>query len=209
MQISLQNFIWVDYAIVGVILLSALISLARGFVSEAISLATWIAALFVAYKFSKPLSVNFTDYIHSPSVRYGVIFFALFVIVLIVGAIVNFVVRKLVTNTGLSGTDRILGLVFGFARGILLVAVLILLGGVLNISKATWWEQSQLVPQFQGLVVWLKTMLPEQFTELNSQLSSTLKNNTLDIQQNLNAARDSIVDSDDALIVDSNNSDKQ
>jgi membrane protein required for colicin V production len=150
---------WVDYVIIGIISLSALISLMRGFVREALSLVVWVAAFWIAWSFFRELALQL-DVISVPSVRLGVSFAILFVTSLLLGALVNFLVGQLVEKTGLSGTDRLIGVVFGAARGALLVAVLVLLAGLTPFPNDPWWQESQLIPFFQELAVWLKSLLP-------------------------------------------------
>jgi len=103
---------WFDIAILAVILISTLISLVRGFVKESISLATWIIAGFIAITYYLVLSDYLLPYIDSPTISQAAAFAALFISTLIVGAIINFMVSQLVTRTGLSGTDKMLGMIF-------------------------------------------------------------------------------------------------
>ena len=83
-----------------------------------------------------------------------------FVAVLILGALLRFVISKLVEGTGLSGTDRLLGMLFGFARGVLLVTLLVFLVGFTAFTRDPWWQQSVLLPQFQRVAVWLEQRVP-------------------------------------------------
>ena len=95
---------WVDLIIIAVVVVSALISLVRGFVKESISLASWVLAGFIALRYFTPLSELLEPYIESPTIRTGSGFAILFVCSLIIGAIINFMASQLVTKTGLSGS---------------------------------------------------------------------------------------------------------
>lgn len=146
--------IWVDYAIIGIIAFSALISLIRGFIREALSLVTWGCAFFVASHYYIYLAIYFTRF-EDQLVRNGIAIALLFVATLIVGAIVNYVIGSLVERTGLSGTDRVLGVCFGALRGILVVAaILFFLDTFTQFSQSADWQQSQLIPQFSGIIRW-------------------------------------------------------
>lgn len=145
---------WVDYVIIGVIAFSSLVSLIRGFVREALSLVTWVAAFFVASQFYPYLTLYFTQF-EDELVRNGIAIAALFIATLIVGAIVNYVIGSLVKHTGLSGTDRVLGICFGALRGVLIVAaMLFFLDSFTSFSQSADWSQSQLIPQFSHIIKW-------------------------------------------------------
>lgn len=145
---------WLDYAIIAVIALSTVISLMRGFVKEAISLAVWFAALFIASQFYADLAVYFTK-INDELIRNGAAIAVLFVVTLILGALVNHVIGQLVQATGLSGTDRALGAVFGGLRGILIAsALLFFLDTFTPSASSSWWEESVLVPEFAVIIEW-------------------------------------------------------
>lgn len=152
--------IWVDYAIVGIILISAFISLLRGFVKEALSLTGWVLAFWISLTFSGNMAGILERSIESPTLRLIVAFAILFLATLMVTAVVNFFAARLVRVTGLTGTDRVLGMLFGVLRGTVLVAVLVLLAGLTALPHDPWWSQSLLVPQFQSVAVWLRGFLP-------------------------------------------------
>jgi membrane protein required for colicin V production len=153
--------IWIDFVILGIICLSALISLVRGFVKEALSLVIWFGAFFIASNFYPKLAVYFTN-IHDEMIRNGSAIAALFVATLIVGALVNYVIGQLVHKTGLSGTDRVLGIVFGGLRGVLIVAaVLFFIDAFTTLSDSQWWKESQLIPNFRVIIEWFFTYIKE------------------------------------------------
>lgn len=156
---------WLDIVILAIILLSALISLVRGFVREAFSLAVWVLAFWVSWSFFRDLEVPLQAWIESPTVRLGVAFAALMIATLVVGGLVNFLIIQLVERTGMSGSDRLIGMVFGAARGALLVAVLVLLAGLTPMPEEDWWLESGLVGYFQELSYWLRDLLPPEFAD--------------------------------------------
>ena len=152
-------FTWVDWAIIAIIAISSLISLKRGFVKEALSLVTWIIAGVVAWMFGGALSQHLTDFIEMPSARVIAGCAILFVATLLVGALVNFLIGELVRVTGLSGTDRFLGMAFGGARGAWLVVVLTGLLSLAAVQQDPWWQQSSLLPHFLMVADWSKNLI--------------------------------------------------
>ncbi|ORU93109.1 MAG: colicin V production CvpA [Cycloclasticus sp. symbiont of Bathymodiolus heckerae] len=156
-----NNLIWVDYLIIGIIFISALIGLFRGLVKEAFSLGTWIASILVGIKFSQPFSTFLVEYIEVPSVRIAVAFIILLLLTLILGGMLSYLVSQIVDKTGLSGTDRFAGFLFGIARGMVVMAVLVLLAGLTPLPQDPWWVQSSLIAPFQDLSIWLREQIPD------------------------------------------------
>jgi membrane protein required for colicin V production len=151
---------WLDLVILGIIALSALISLIRGFVKESISLATWILAAVLAFRYFSPMAEMLEPFVEAPTIRNVAGFAILFISTLVVGAIVNFIMSQLVSKTGLSGTDKALGVVFGGARGALIVTMVVLLASLTPMPEAEWWRDSALVGYFQQLAEWVKGIIP-------------------------------------------------
>lgn len=156
---------WVDVAILIIISLSAVISLFRGFVREAVSLATWAVAFWVAISFSDKMAPLLESMIESPTIRLTVAFATLFLITLIAGAMVNYLISQLVQKTGMGGTDRMLGIIFGIGRGILIVGVLVLLGGIPPLFEEVWWQESMLIKHFQDMAIWMRDFLPPEMAK--------------------------------------------
>ena len=145
---------WIDFALLGVIGLSTVISIIRGFVKEAISLVVWFSALFVASQFYPDVAVYFTS-ISDDFLRNGTAIAALFIVTLLVGSLVNYSIGQLVRVSGLSGTDRALGAVFGALRGVLIgCALLFFMDTFTPSSEASWWQDSLLIPEFSVIIEW-------------------------------------------------------
>jgi len=150
---------WVDWAIVAIIAVSALISLTRGFVKEALSLLTWVIAGLVAWLFGGALAELLVPYIETPSLRVIAACSILFVMTLLLGGLVNYLISQLVKATGLSGTDRFLGMVFGAARGALLVVVAVGLLSLAPVEADVWWRESVVIPHFLLVADWSKNLI--------------------------------------------------
>ena len=158
-------FAWIDVVILALIALSAILSLFRGFVREAVALATWLVALWVAMAFHEDLAAILSQWIETPSAQKITAFAVLFICVLLLGAIINYLASKLVDKTGLTGTDRLLGIVFGVARGGVIVAILVLLAGLTPFPQDPWWQDSQFIGYFEELAMWIRSYLPDDIAD--------------------------------------------
>lgn len=153
---------WVDYSIIAVIALSALVGLWRGLVREVVSLGVWAAALIVAWVFHRDVADLLTAQLSQPEVRAAVAFAGLVLAVLVVGAILAAVLTALVDKAGLTGADRLLGLFFGGARGVVIVAMAVFLVALTPLPAEPWWQESGLIEDFQGVAGWMLSLAPEE-----------------------------------------------
>ncbi|MXP50868.1 CvpA family protein [Pantoea sp. SoEX] len=144
---------WIDYTIITVISFSIIISIFRGFISEALSLVTWICAFFIS-NHSHEYIMTWLPFFSSNNLIKKIIAIMLpFFITMIVGALLNNLIRILVVKNGLSATDKILGICFGTIRGILIIALIIFFLNIFtDISKNVDWKKSQLIPHFNYLM---------------------------------------------------------
>jgi len=150
----------VDWMLLGVVALSALMGAMRGIVVEVLSLVVWIAAFWLAFAYGAEVAGVFFARIQDPSARLLVAYAALFIAALIIGSLVTWLIGKLVRTVGLGGIDRLLGLLFGVARGCALACVLVLLLGLTAMPREPSWHASPLIPQFQHGAEWMKAWLP-------------------------------------------------
>jgi membrane protein required for colicin V production len=145
----------IDWIIAGVLLLSALVSLWRGFVKEAMSLLGWVVAFVLAVRLSPALSSLMHNWISHDMLRLLAAMVLLFVGTLLVFGLVNHLIVSLLKRTGLGPIDRILGMVFGALRGAILVLVcLIVLPMIIGVEEQDWWQRSVLIPKFLILEDW-------------------------------------------------------
>ena len=157
----------IDWIIMAILVVSTLISIKRGFVKEALSLATWVAAIIISRLFASQVSTLLIDSIDMPSMRMAVAYALLFAGTLIVGALVNNLISEVVRMTGLGGTDKFFGMFFGFARGG--VVILVVVAGLYYLTPVeedSWWKESVLIPHIVGAIEWLGPILWEQGGQL-------------------------------------------
>ena len=156
---------WIDFVFIALVVLSGLISLYRGFVREVFSLVTWIVAIWVGVRFAGDAAVHLPAAVGDETLRLGIAFAVIFILVLIVGGVAGILATRLVRGTGLSGTDRSLGVVFGLLRGVLIVALLVFVASLTMLPEEPWWQESRLIPEFERIVAWVLDLLPEGIQE--------------------------------------------
>ena len=150
-----------DLAILGIIGLSAVLSLFRGFVREAIALVGWIAGFWLAFNYMHVGAAWFVGWVDSPFLQLSLGFVVLLGAVLVAAGVAGRLAGKLVNVTGLGGTDRVLGMIFGAGRGAVIVAGLVLLAGFTNVMLEPWWRESVLIPRFEALSAEVVRILPD------------------------------------------------
>ena len=156
---------WPDYAIIATVLISVLVGFLRGFIKEVLSLVIWALAFFIAYQYGGEVAGMMEEHVALPSARAAMGFVGLFVSVLLVGGLLSYLIGLLVESTGLSGTDRLLGGVFGVTRGLAIVVGMLLIAGFTPIPADPWWGESALIGRLNPLVQWTAMFLPESIRE--------------------------------------------
>ncbi len=140
----------IDYVLGTIVLVSALLGLWRGLFREVFSLATWAAALIAGALFAPLVGEELLAGVQSPMLRTALGFLMVFMGTLIVGGLVSRLVGLLIDSTGLTGTDRLLGMLFGIGRGaVVTVVVVVLLRPIAHTYD--WWQASAVVPLAEHL----------------------------------------------------------
>lgn len=165
---------WADWLILGVLLLSAVVSLLRGLVVEVASLAIAIAGALLAFHFASPVAEQFLQGVEVVPLRTGIAALAIYVLTSLIGAMVLYLIKRLIQTAGLSGTDRLLGLVFGVARGLLVVVALYWVGMLVRFDQSPWWQQSRLLPGVAQASGALLLFLPANVREMIAHPEASL-----------------------------------
>jgi membrane protein required for colicin V production len=152
--------VWLDIAILALIGVSTVVGLMRGFVREVLSLVAWVVAFWLALGFAGELAPYLDFVSDSEVVRSISAFVVLFVAALLVFALVNHLIAIVVKSTGLHGTDRVLGMAFGFLRGVVVVAAIMVVGIVAEQQREDWWQDSELIAALEPVAVWLHGFIP-------------------------------------------------
>lgn len=171
-----ESLVWVDFLLAGILLISLVIGFFRGLVKEVFSLASWILAVWVAILLGPDVAARWLSGIESPTIRLATSYAGVFIAVLIAGAILAHMLTLLVARTNLQGTDRMLGLVFGLLRGVLIVVALVLLARHTPLPEEEWWARSLLIPHFDALADWAGAQLPAEWLPESPESVSPLLN---------------------------------
>lgn len=157
----MDQWYWLDYAILGVIGLSVVTGLFRGFVKELIALTAWILAIWLAFNYSDAFDPWLQGYVHDAAIRKGIAFTGILLSILIIGGVFNTLLSFILKRSGLSGTDRLLGMGFGFVRGVFIVALVMLAVQMTSMPYQEYKEKSWLYAKFDPLVNVLSGFTPE------------------------------------------------
>ena len=149
-----------DYAVLAVIGVSILLSVMRGFLREVMALLAWVVAFWVANLFTDQLAPLLPAAIPTPALRVLAAFVLLFFGVLLLMSLLAIAVSQFLKVIGVGPWDRLLGAFFGFARGMIIVLVLVLLSGLTSLPKQPIWKNAMLSSPLEALVMQAKPWLP-------------------------------------------------
>lgn len=150
-----------DYVFLAVLVLSAVVGMWRGLVSEIVSLLAWVLALFAAWRYAGEAAELLVGVVSEPAWRHVAGFALIFVAVLLIAALLRFLLRELLKAVGLGAADRVFGAVFGLARGLAIAFAVVLLGGLLGAAREPWWAGAMFAPPLEAAVLTAKPWLPD------------------------------------------------
>ncbi|MGI9227888.1 MAG: CvpA family protein [Gammaproteobacteria bacterium] len=168
---------WIDLGIAIILLISVGIAMFRGFVKEAISLASWIIAIWLAMTFSSQVAlflpssideatINLgTEGVEASKLRVGIAFILIIVGTLIAGSLLNYILSQLTQTRALRGIDRILGAFFGVVRGAAVVVIVILLASLTSFPRSDIWKTSQFLPPFELAARKVIDIMPPEYSK--------------------------------------------
>lgn len=153
-----------DYAVLVIVGASVLLSVMRGAVREILALLSWVAALWVAYVYTMQLAPMLPANIPSQSLRLLAAFVILFLGSLLIMSLISIALSQFVKALGLGPLDRVLGAVFGLARGVLIALVVVLAAGLTSVPHQDYWKNAMFSPPLEAVVQSARPWLPEDFS---------------------------------------------
>jgi len=154
-----------DWLVLAVFALSSLLGMWRGLASEVLALLAWIAAFVAARAWGGTAADLLSGWLRDPALRQVAGFIVVFVVTMLLFALARFALSRLLRAVGLGLVDRFLGTLFGFARGLLIVFTVVLLCGMTDLPRQTWWRDAYLAPPLETSVMALKPWLPLQVAQ--------------------------------------------
>ncbi len=156
---------WLDYAVTGVFAVSLVIGAWRGLAREVVSILGWVIAFLAANLLAGPLGPVMPQFIPTPELRVAAAYLGIFIASLIVTSLAGLLLSKVVSAVGLGGIDRMLGAVFGAARGLLILLAVALLAGLTSAPRQPYWRDSASGPLLTQAAGILKPLLPQTLVE--------------------------------------------
>ena len=154
----------VDFVILGILALSALIGFMRGFFREAMSLAIWAGAVIITLAYTDRIATLLPiERVESQQARATISAVVLFAGTLFAGNLINWLLVRIMARKTLSGADRVIGVFFGMLRGLIIVSLLVLAGNLVpELKQEPWWMESTLLPKIQPMARFVHARLPEE-----------------------------------------------
>lgn len=154
-----------DHVLLGLLALSVALGLWRGLVSELFALLSWMVAVFLAWQLAAFCVPWLTDFVATEWLRWPLAFAAVFVSVLLVLALLRFLLRELISISGLSVLDRMAGAGFGVARAVVLALLFVAGAGMSQLPRETWWRESTFAPPLEIAVMAVRPLLPADLAD--------------------------------------------
>lgn len=149
-----------DYAVLGVLGLSLLWAVLRGFVRELVSMAGWVAACLLSIMFTKDLAQLMPESLGG-LLSNLLAFLAIFIGTWLLSGLTGLILSKLVKAAGLGWTDRLLGALLGLVRGLIIVLLGVMLAGLTPLPREPFWRNAMLSAPLETTVTAIKPWLPE------------------------------------------------
>jgi membrane protein required for colicin V production len=150
----------VDYVVIGIVALSVMISVWRGAVRELLALAAWILAFFAGQAYAGTVAAYLPASLENEALRLLAGFAGIFLLVLLLTSLVAVAISTLLRSAGLGPVDRGLGAIFGLARGMLVVIILVLLCGLTAFPRTPIWRDAMLSAPLEAAAASVVPLLP-------------------------------------------------
>lgn len=163
-----------DYLMLAVLSVSLILGFFRGFLREAVSLIGWLGGLWLAWHFAYRIEPYLGGLIGRPPaniwVARGIVLLAVLIVAWIIGSVLSYFVHQSGVSLML---DRLLGIIFGAIRGVVLISIVVMLGQLVQLERTEWWSKSRLMPFATELSGWIKGFADSAVSELKQRSGTT------------------------------------
>lgn len=151
----------VDILILATLLLPAAVGATYGFLNIVFSIAAWVMSVGIALKFGAQFAPLLESHVETPLLREALAFVGVFLLSLMILSALGYAIIKLLSRSGLTAADRMLGLCFGICLGGAIIGAVVFLAGFTPLPQKKWWQEAVLLPPFVAISVWTGRFLPE------------------------------------------------
>lgn len=164
-----------DYVVLGIFLVSIILSVIRGFVRESLSIAGWVVAFIAAGAYTSYFEPFLPMEIIGETLRYSITFALVFLSVLLITALMTMLLSALIKGIGLGFIDRLLGSLFGLLRALIIVTIITLIAGLTTVPNQSFWQQAVLSRPLEVIALQVLPWLPN---DLSKRISFERKENS-------------------------------
>ncbi len=157
-----------DIVIAVAVAISVVVGYTRGFIKEAISITSLLIAIWAALHFGHNVGGISEGWLSSEELQMWFGRFLIFIVILAIGGLLGWGITKIVRLSAVSGGDRAFGVIFGFCRGVVLLAVFIIGGEFSGFDNDNWWRKSRFIPYGDHVADWIRVMAPKGVEILKS-----------------------------------------
>lgn len=149
----------------GLVAITAIVGAIRGYSQQAFFLLCGFIALFVGLGFSREMAFFLPPSIKGNAARLAVAFIALYLITVLLGRVIRFLLGKLLKNSQLTLLDRFGGMFLGMVQACVLLTAIVILAGLSDLPHSPWWKEAKFLPPFQTIALWLQGHVPSDLLD--------------------------------------------
>ncbi|MFK8053105.1 MAG: CvpA family protein [Woeseiaceae bacterium] len=163
-----------DWLFIVILAISMVVGVFRGFIKEAISVGALVIAVWAAFHFAPAGESLLAEWLDSPALRVWAARIAIFALVLMLGGLIGWLISRFANQVGMSGADRLLGMLFGLVRGAIMTGLVVIIGPYLSLDKDTWWSESKLLPYATRVADSISILAPRAYDYLREEIRDTV-----------------------------------
>ncbi|MEL7024938.1 MAG: CvpA family protein [Pseudomonadota bacterium] len=160
-----------DWVFTGILAISMIVGVFRGFVKEAVSVGSLLIAVWAAFHFAPVGETLLLEWIGSGAARVWVARIGIFTLVLMLGGLAGWSISRFINQVGMSGIDRLLGLGFGLLRGAIICGLAAIVAPYLELDRDAQWQESRLLPYVQTVADGIAILAPKALDYFREELA--------------------------------------